>query len=137
MVYDFGTARSWVVAGKIPVAGVVRAGLVQVFDGLEDHFYVGFYIGGFYDPRGADTVRGWRGSVLAEFPRGRHRPGIELFVRNPRDGDTRIQALVTLYLSGDDRLVRNAIQQFEESRIPDGLTQSRYPTDLPQLIPPF
>ncbi len=52
-------------------------------------------------------------------------------------GDTRIQALVTLYLSGDDRLVKNAIQQFDESRIPDGLTQSRYPTDLPQLIPPF
>jgi hypothetical protein len=52
-------------------------------------------------------------------------------------GDTRIQALVTLYLSGDDRLVRNAIQQFDESRLPDGLTQSRYPTDLPQIIPPF
>ena len=52
-------------------------------------------------------------------------------------GDTRIQALVTLYLSGDDRLVRNAIQQFDESRIPDGITQSRYPTELPQVIPPF
>jgi len=52
-------------------------------------------------------------------------------------GDTRIQALVTLYLSGDDRLVRNAIQQFDESRIPDGITQSRYPTELPQFIPPF
>jgi alpha-L-rhamnosidase len=52
-------------------------------------------------------------------------------------GDTRIQALVTLYLSGDDRLVRNAIQQFDESRMPDGITQSRYPTELPQLIPPF
>ena len=52
-------------------------------------------------------------------------------------GDTRIQALVTLYLSGDDRLVRNAIEQFDESRIPDGITQSRYPTELPQFIPPF
>lgn len=52
-------------------------------------------------------------------------------------GDARIQGLVTLYLSGDDRLVRNAIQQFDESRIPDGITQSRYPTELPQLIPPF
>lgn len=52
-------------------------------------------------------------------------------------GDTRIQALVSMYAGGDDRLVRNAIQQFDESRIPDGLTQSRYPTDLPQIIPPF
>lgn len=52
-------------------------------------------------------------------------------------GDTRIQALVMLYMTGDDRLVRNAIELFDQSRIPDGLTQSRYPTDLPQIIPPF
>jgi alpha-L-rhamnosidase len=52
-------------------------------------------------------------------------------------GDTRIQALVSLYASGDDRLVRNAIELFDESRIPDGITQSRYPGELPQFIPPF
>lgn len=52
-------------------------------------------------------------------------------------GDTRIQALVSLYAGGDDRLVRNAIELFDESRIPDGLTQSRYPGELPQFIPPF
>lgn len=52
-------------------------------------------------------------------------------------GDTRIQALVSLYLSGDDRLVKHAIELFDESRVPEGLTQSRYPTDLPQMIPPF
>jgi glycogen debranching enzyme len=42
-----------------------------------------------------------------------------------------------LYVSGDDRLVRNAIRQFDESRIPEGLTHSRYPTSLSQFIPPF
>ena len=52
-------------------------------------------------------------------------------------GDTRIQALLSLYVGGDDRLVKNAIGLFDESRIPDGLTQSRYPTMLPQIIPPF
>ena len=52
-------------------------------------------------------------------------------------GDTRIQALVSMYVAGDDRLVRNAIELFDESRIPDGLTQSRYPAMLPQFIPPF
>ena len=31
--------------------------------------------GGFYDPRGDATERGWRASALAEFPRGRLRPG--------------------------------------------------------------
>lgn len=52
-------------------------------------------------------------------------------------GDTRIQALVSLYMTGDDRLVKNAVELLNESRTPDGLTQSRYPSALPQYIPPF
>ncbi|NGF56442.1 alpha-L-rhamnosidase [Parapedobacter sp. SGR-10] len=52
-------------------------------------------------------------------------------------GDTRIQALISLYVSGDDRLVRNAIEQFRHSLLPDGLTQSRYPSSQPQVIPTF
>src|SRR5438093_2202345 len=52
-------------------------------------------------------------------------------------GDTRIQALISLSLTDDDRLVKNAIEQLNESRTPDGLTQSRYPSFLPQYIPPF
>ena len=52
-------------------------------------------------------------------------------------GDTRIQALISLYVSGDDRLMRKAIHQFDNSRIPDGLTTSRYPSYVPQIIPPY
>ena len=52
-------------------------------------------------------------------------------------GDTRIQSLISLYMSGDDRLVRQAIEHFDASRIPDGLTMSRYPSALSQIIPPF
>jgi len=52
-------------------------------------------------------------------------------------GDTRIQALISLYVSGDDRLVRNALMDYNESRIYEGLTQSRYPSSSPQVIPPF
>jgi len=52
-------------------------------------------------------------------------------------GDTRIQALISLYVAGDDRLVKNAIELMDESRTPEGLTQSRYPSFLPQYIPPF
>src|SRR5271157_4481870 len=50
-------------------------------------------------------------------------------------GDTRIQALISLYMTGDDRLVKNAIESLDESRTPEGLTQSRYPSRLPQYIP--
>ena len=52
-------------------------------------------------------------------------------------GDTRIQALISLYVAGDDQLMRQAITQLDYSRIPEGLTQSRYPSYLPQIIPPF
>ena len=52
-------------------------------------------------------------------------------------GDTRIQALISLYLTGDDRLVRQAISHFDLSRIPEGITASRYPSDLGQYIPTF
>ena len=52
-------------------------------------------------------------------------------------GDTRMTALISLYTAGDDRLVRNALQLFDDSRTPDGLTQSRYPSFLPQYIPPY
>jgi hypothetical protein len=52
-------------------------------------------------------------------------------------GDTRIQALISLYMTGDDRLVKSAIEEIGESRLPEGLTQSRYPSWLPQIIPPF
>jgi alpha-L-rhamnosidase len=52
-------------------------------------------------------------------------------------GDTRIQALISYVVSGDDRLARQALRAFDDSRIPEGLTQSRYPSSLPQLIPPF
>lgn len=52
-------------------------------------------------------------------------------------GDTRIQALISLYVSGDAQLMKNSISQFNNSRIPEGLTYSRYPTNLKQIIPPF
>jgi hypothetical protein len=53
----------------------------------------------FYDPRGATIERGWRASALAELPRERLRPGIELFVRDSDASDTRIQAGIGLIAS--------------------------------------
>lgn len=52
-------------------------------------------------------------------------------------GDTRIQALISLYVSGDDRLMRNAIELYDRSRLAEGLTQSRYPSVTPQVINTF
>jgi len=52
-------------------------------------------------------------------------------------GDTRIQALISYTVAGDDRLGRQAINAFNYSRIPEGLTQSRYPSSLTQIIPTF
>ncbi len=52
-------------------------------------------------------------------------------------GDTRLQVLVTYLTSSDDRLPTTAIDLFDWSRSPDGLTKSRYPSAVPQVIPPF
>ena len=52
-------------------------------------------------------------------------------------GDTRIQALISLYVSGDDRLMKNAIDQFAHSITDEGITQSRFPASSLQYIPPY
>jgi alpha-L-rhamnosidase len=52
-------------------------------------------------------------------------------------GDTRIQALISYAVANDDRLGIQAFQAFDDSRSPDGLTRSRYPSSLPQTIPTF
>ncbi|MDX2194838.1 MAG: alpha-L-rhamnosidase C-terminal domain-containing protein [Cytophagales bacterium] len=53
-------------------------------------------------------------------------------------GDTRIQALITLYMSGDDRLIKKALTDFYTSMGADSLTKSRYPDRWgQQIIPPF
>jgi hypothetical protein len=52
-------------------------------------------------------------------------------------GDTRIQALISYTVGGDDRLGRQALEAFNDSRIPEGITRSRYPSSLPQNIPTF
>jgi hypothetical protein len=52
-------------------------------------------------------------------------------------GDTRVQALVSLYTTGDGRLMRNAIELLDSSRSAEGATYSRAPSRLQQYIPPF
>jgi hypothetical protein len=52
-------------------------------------------------------------------------------------GDTRIQALLSLYLTGDDRLMKNAIELFDVSRTYEGITYSRYPSNIYQFTPAY
>jgi alpha-L-rhamnosidase len=52
-------------------------------------------------------------------------------------GDTRIQALISYAVAGDDRLARQAIEAFDRSRRSEGITYSRYPSAPQQFIPPF
>ena len=52
-------------------------------------------------------------------------------------GDTRIQALISYVDFGDDRLARQALDAYDQSRIPEGLSLSRYPAALNQVIPTF
>ena len=51
--------------------------------------------------------------------------------------DTRLQILFTYALGGDTRLALRAIEDYHASMLPEGILQSRYPTQLPQVIPMF
>jgi len=59
------------------------------------------------------------------------------YERMQYEGDTRIQALISYTVAGDDRLARQAIQAFNDSRIPEGLTRARFPSSARQIIPTF
>jgi alpha-L-rhamnosidase len=76
----------------------------------------------------------WRGARLCAFETYFDTPYYEQL---QYVGDTRIQALISLYLTNDDRLVRQALTHFDASRIPEGITASRYPSSLGQYIPTF
>ena len=52
-------------------------------------------------------------------------------------GDTRIQTLISYTNAGDDRLARQAIEAFHNSLLPEGITQSRYPSRHLQVIQKF
>ena len=51
-------------------------------------------------------------------------------------GDTRIQALISYAVAGDGRLARQALEAFNDSRIPEGITLSRYPIRWRSTFPP-
>jgi alpha-L-rhamnosidase len=52
-------------------------------------------------------------------------------------GDTRVQALISYYNTDDNRLAKNAINQIDHSRLPEGVTRSCYPSNGIQIISPF
>jgi len=52
-------------------------------------------------------------------------------------GDTRIQVLLTYVLTGDPTLPAQSLRAFDRSRLPNGLTQSRFPSAEMQIIPTF
>jgi hypothetical protein len=51
--------------------------------------------------------------------------------------DTRLQILFTYYVSGDTRPALKTIDDFHRSMLPEGIIQSRYPSNYPQVIPTF
>jgi hypothetical protein len=52
-------------------------------------------------------------------------------------GDSWVHALVNLYMTGDDVWLRNAIEQFDYSRMPDGNITSCYPLKSTFIHPNF
>ena len=55
------------------------------------------------------------------------------------EGDSRIQSLISLYMTGDDRLMRSSIEHFSHSKLPSGILQAAYPfmNKEPIIIPTY
>lgn len=96
--------------------------------GIESQFLVTFgrerwqahgNAGFFHDPRGDETERGWRGSILAEFPRAHLRPGVELFVRDSNVTGTEMQVGVGLIASLERVEVRTGLHVGLNDAAPD------------------
>lgn len=75
--------------------------------------------GFFHDPRNDDIERGWRGSVLAEFPRDRLRPGVELFVHDSNEAGTQMQIGVGLIASLERVEIRTGLHVGLNDAAPD------------------
>jgi hypothetical protein len=87
------------------------------------------------DPRLGETVPVlWRGVQMCAHETYMDCPYYEQLMYV---GDARLEALITYAVSGDDRLARKAIELFDASRGAEGLVQSRYPSRVRQVIPPF
>jgi len=87
------------------------------------------------DPRLTDIWNvGWRTARLCAHDAYMDTPYYE---RLQYAGDTRIQTLISYTNAGDDRLARQAIDAFHASLLPEGITQSRYPSRHLQVIQNF
>ena len=55
------------------------------------------------------------------------------------EGDSRIQSLISLYMTGDDRLMKSSIEHFSHSKLPSGILQAAYPfmNKKPIIIPTY
>jgi hypothetical protein len=85
----------------------------------QERYRVHVNAGAFYDPRDVDTDYGWRGSALAEFPRGKLRPGVELFARDSDLTETRLQAGVGLIASLERVEIRTGLHVGLNDAAPD------------------
>lgn len=87
------------------------------------------------DPRLAEVIPiGYRGLQMCSHETYMDCPYYEQLMYV---GDTRLEVLTTYAITRDDALPRKSVLMFDESRLNSGITQSRYPSRVAQVIPPF
>ncbi|MFQ6005344.1 MAG: hypothetical protein ACE5OQ_07550 [Woeseia sp.] len=75
--------------------------------------------GGFHDARVFPAQDGWRGSLLAEFPREGYRPGIELFAKKVEENSTDARAGVGIIYNIGSFDLRTALHVGLTDKAPD------------------
>lgn len=90
-----------------------------LFTWRNEGYQVHFNVGGFHDPRGTETVDGWRSGLLVEKRRGDSRDGVELFARQKRNQKTDLRLGYGLIRTFDNIQIRSGIHVGLSKRAPD------------------
>lgn len=109
----------------------VESQLLATWRRPDDKVRVHMNAGGFHDPRGDQTINGWRASVLTEFNAGSYRPGIELFVRRKEGQDADLRLGAGVIKSAGRFELRSAVHVGVTRQAPDVVFNFWVSTKLP------
>lgn len=109
----------------------VESQLLATWRGNKKDLQVHVNAGGFYDPRGPETVKGWRASMLTEATSNSFRPGIEVFAKQKsgQNADVRLGAGVIKDVGNFK--VRSAVHVGLTNEAPDVVFNIWFSTKLP------
>lgn len=109
----------------------VESQLLATWRGHNNDLQVHVNAGGFYDPRGPETEKGWRASMLTEVTTNSFRPGVELFAKQESGGNTDVRLGAGVIKDVGNFEIRSAVHVGLSNEAPDVVFNIWFSTKLP------